>query len=217
MAASVLLQLFGFCGRRSPQGPQVRQSLRSQIRHMTRRILVAVRCSRAPDPVVSSAGMTAALPLTGCHVTHQRQCIATASTAQTPSPASEPPQRPPRTVTGTAFGSSCQSSPFGRYRLRADLARPTIGKVILPPNSRRERWEQMACPLVFPPVGPFVGHHASSQRVSSAPPYSPDSSGWNWQPTTGPRSTAATKVPAYSHRTGSQPSGAVARRYELAK
>ncbi len=51
-----------------------------------------------------------------------------------------------------------------------------------------------------------------NQRSTSRSPHDPDSSGWNWQPRTFPRSTAATKGPPWSLHATCHPGGRSVRR-----
>ena len=48
-------------------------------------------------------------------------------------------------------------------------------------------------------------------------PHAPESSGWNWHASTGPRSNAATKGPPCYEMAQAKPGGGSIRRYEFAK
>ena len=66
----------------------------------------------------------------------------------------------------------------------------------------------------------YLQHEAgllSSQRRTTVSPHSPDSSGWNWQARTFPRSAAETNSVPYTVDAVVHAPGALMRRNELAK
>ena len=67
------------------------------------------------------------------------------------------------------------------------------------------------------PAHQHRGTSSPSHRRSNASPHEPESSGWNWHPSTSPRSRAATKRPPCSLHAAFQPDGRSLSLNEFAK